>query len=490
MKTSLFSIVLMGCWLCSCSDISLDQVPQTERSEANFYKTASDFNNAVIGVYGTFKNTGIIGQGSGPYLYMTELSTDNTETGQARGGTATELYYFEDYNFSLSSSTISTAWTGHYVGIARTNSILDRLPAANIPQASKDRFEGEAKFMRAWFYFNLVRFFGDVQLSVHEITSPYDANSIPRSPAADVYAQIIDDLKTAETKLPATIPAAEAGRASSWAAKTLLGKVYLTLKQYDTAAAKLKEVIDGNAYSLMAKYADIFPATTSFAANKEYILAVQYKSGLLGQGNEPGQIGQGSDLWSNWAAVNSGVALLGAGGGTGGGFNRPTADMEAAYEPGDLRKDASMASSYKATNGTTVNERYVVKYRQQGALNGDSDVDFPLLRYADVLLMYGETLNELGRTTEALPYLNQIRKRAGLADKSGLSQADFRLAMEQERRVELAFEGHRWFDLVRTNRFVPVMQAKGAKVQPFNNLYLIPQREILLNKTLTQNPGY
>jgi tetratricopeptide (TPR) repeat protein len=490
MKTPLFSLVLLACWLSSCSDISLDQVPQTERSEANFYKTTADFYNAVIGAYGTFKNGGVIGQGSGSYLYMTELVTDNTDTGAARGGTATEFYYFEDFNFSLSSTTLSNAWTGHYLGIARTNSILDRLPGANIPQASKDRFEGEARFLRALFYFNLVRFFGDVQLVTKEITSPYDANSIPRSPAADVYAQIIEDLKAAETKLPATIPSAEAGRASSWAAKTLLGKVYLTQKQYDTAAAKLKEVIDGNAYSLMPKYADVFAATTSFAANKEYILAVQYKSGLLGQQTEAGQTGQGSDMWSNWAAVNAGVALLGAGGGIGGGFNRPTADMEAAYEPGDLRKDASMASSYKATNGTTVNERYVVKYRQQGALNADSDVDFPLLRYADVLLMYGEALNELGRTTDGLAYLNQVRKRAGLAEKTGLSQADFRLAMEQERRVELAFEGHRWFDLVRTNRFIPVMQAKGYKVQDFNKLYLVPQREILLNKSLTQNPGY
>ncbi len=490
MKTTLFSLVLTACLFSSCSDISLDQVPITERSEVNFYKTNADFYNAVLGVYGTFKNGGIIGQGSGSYQFMTELVSDDTDSGQARGGIAAELYYFEDFNFSLASTTISTAWGGHYLGIARANSILDRLPAASIPQVSKDRFEGEAKFMRAWFYFNLVRFFGDVQLVTSEITSPYGANSLPRSPAADVYKQIIADLQVAETKLPATIPTAEAGRASSWAAKTLLGKVYLTQKQFDAAATKLKEVIDGNAYSLLPKYADVFPATTSYAANKEYILAVQYKSGLLGQGTEPGQTGQGSDMWSNWAAVNSGVALLGAGGGIGGGFNRPTVDMVAAYEAGDLRKDASVATSYKATNGTTVNERYVVKFRQQGALNGDSDVDFPILRYADVLLMYGEALNELGRTTDGLTYLNQVRKRAGLADKTGLSQADFRLAIEQERRVEFAFEGHRWFDLVRTGRFVPVMQAKAYKVQPFHSLYLIPQREMDLNKTLTQNPGY
>ena len=481
MKTTLLTLVLSAGLLSACEDTSLDQVPQTERSEANFYQTNADFYNAVVGTYATLKNTGIVGQGSGSYLYMTELVSDNTDTGAARGGTANELYYFEDFNFSLASTTITNAWTGHYAGIARTNSILDRLPTTAIPQASKDRFEGEARFMRALFYFNLVRFFGDVQLITKEITSPYEANAIPRSPVADVYALIVSDLKTAETKLPTTIPNAEAGRASAWAAKSLLGKVYLTLKQYDNAATKLKEVIDGNAFSLMPRYADVFGPTTSFAANKEYIFAVQYKSG---------QIGQGSDLWSNWAAVNSSTALLGAGGGIGGGFNRPTADMEAAYEPGDLRKDASMLSSYKAANGNTVNERYVVKYRQQGALNNDSDSDFPLLRYADVLLMYGESLNELGKTAEALPFLNQIRKRAGLADKTALSQADYRLAMEQERRVELAFEGHRWFDLVRTGRYLAVMTAKGYKVQEFHKFYAIPQRETDLNKALGQNPGY
>jgi starch-binding outer membrane protein, SusD/RagB family len=481
MKIKLFILALITFILGGCSDLSLDQVPQTERSEGNFYKTNADFYNAIVGVYGTFKHPGIIEKGSGSYLYMTELVTDNTDTGAARGGTANELYYFEDFNFALASTTISNAWTGNYLGVARTNSILDRLPSANIPQASKDRFEGEAKFLRALFYFNLVRFFGNVQLVTSEFTSPYGANNIPRTPVADVYNLILSDLKTAETKLPATIPNAEAGRASLWAAKALLGKVYLTLKQYDNASAKLKEVIDGNAFSLMPKYADVFAATTSFATNKEYILAVQYKSG---------NIGQGSDLWSIWAAVNSGVALLGAGGGTGLGFNRPTADMEAAYEAGDLRKDASMLSSYKATNGSNVNEKYVVKYRQQGALSGDSDVDFPLLRYADVLLMYAETLNELGKPAEALPFMNQIRKRAGLADKTTLSQADLRLALEQERRVELAFEGHRWFDLIRTGRFVTVMKAKGFKVQDFHQLFLVPQREIDLNKAITQNTGY
>jgi hypothetical protein len=132
----------------------------------------------------------------------------------------------------------------------------------------------------------------------------------------------------------------------------------------------------------------------------------------------------------------------------------------------------------------------VVKFRQQGALAGDSDVDFPILRYADVLLMYAEALNEQGKTAEALPFLNQIRKRAGLADKTGLNQADFRLAIEQERRVEFAFEGHRWYDLIRTNRQQIVLSAKGLAIKEFHKLFPIPQREVDLNANLAQNPGY
>ena len=109
MKTTLFSLLLLACLLSACNDVSLDQVPVTSRSEANFYQTNADFYNAIVGVYGTFKNTGIIAQGSGSYQVMGEMATDNTDTGQARGGTANELYYFEDYNFSLSSTTISNA---------------------------------------------------------------------------------------------------------------------------------------------------------------------------------------------------------------------------------------------------------------------------------------------------------------------------------------------------------------------------------------------
>lgn len=484
MKITINKILICGILMSSlsgCEKSFLDQAPQSTRSEVNFYKTSSDFNNAVIGVYATLKHAGLYANGTGALHVMTEIVSDNTENGATRQAVNQGIFEINDFITLISTDRVRDCWIGLYTGIGRTNSILDRLPSASIPQADKDRYEAEAKFMRALFYFHLVRLYGDIPLITKEITSPYGVNDIARSPANQVYDLIVSDLKVAEAKLPTTLTAAQAGRAPQGAAKALLGKVYLTLKQYDNAATKLKEVIDAKTYDLMPKYADVFASTTSFAANKEILFTVQYVGG---------QIGQGSAMWSDWAPFNAGTALLGSGGGTGNGFNKPTADMANAYEAGDLRKDASMLTTYKSATGQDVREAYVVKFRQQGALAGDSDVDFPILRYADVLLMYAEALNEQGKTTEALPFLNQIRKRAGLADKTGLAQADFRLAIEQERRVELAFEGHRWYDLIRTNRQQTVISSKGLPIKDFHKLFPIPQREIDLNKSLTQNSGY
>jgi hypothetical protein len=169
---------------------------------------------------------------------------------------------------------------------------------------------------------------------------------------------------------------------------------------------------------------------------------------------------------------------------------RPTAEIINAYEQGDLRKAASVATSYTSGN-STVNERHVVKYRQNGTNQNEADIDFPVLRYADVLLMHAEALNEQAQSATAIPFINQVRTRAGLPNlATTLSQADLRLAIEKERRFELAFEGHRWFDLIRTGRYLTVMTSKGYATKDFHKLYPIPQRETDLNPTLTQNEGY
>jgi hypothetical protein len=259
----------------------------------------------------------------------------------------------------------------------------------------------------------------------------------------------------------------------------------------------LKDVNDNSGRTLMANFRDVFSANTSYAANTEYIFAVQYKSGLLAQGpnvvGTNGGVGttQGSDTWSNWAPPGSGFMLGTANnGGGGGGFNTPTANLVAAFEAGDTRKDASLLESFETSPTTRRPGLYSVKFRQQGAVGGDSDVDFPILRFGDVVLMYAEALNEQNQTVEALNQLNRIRRRAGLADRTGLNREATRLAIEQERRVELAFENQRWPDLVRTNRYVEVMRAQGKPTEPFHNVYPVPQRETDLNSSLGQNPGY
>jgi hypothetical protein len=348
----------------------------------------------------------------------------------------------------------------------------------------KTRYEAEAKFLRGYFYFNLVRLFGDVQLVTTEFSDPNEGHGIQRTSASKVYEQIISDLSFAEANLPETIGAAEAGRASRWAAKALLGKVYLTQKNYASAATKLNEVIASGQFNVTANtYAAVFSPSTSFAANKDVILAVQYKSG---------NIGQGSNIWNSSIPWGVGLSntVWGVASGTGDGYFRPTLELEQSYEAGDLRKAASMATSYQ-NGSTTVQERYPVKYRQNGIVFGDADVDYPILRYADVLLMYAEALTEQNQAAVAIPFINQVRARAGLAARpTTLTQDETRLLIEKERRSEFAFEGHRWFDLVRTGRYLPVMTSKGYATKEFHKLFPIPQRETDLNSSLGQNLGY
>lgn len=480
MKLRHISLSILAFWASSCSDF-LSVLPETERTVANFYKTAADYNTAVIGTYATFKHAGLYGTGGGSLIWLGEVSTDNTEYGYTRTPVSAIGFEIEDLNYSLSNTYFRDAWLGHYQGIGRANAILDRISDAAIDEASKAQYEGEARFLRGMFYFNLVQLFGDVQLITTEITDPYGTANILRSPAAEVYALIEADLAIAVEKLPASITAANAGRASKWAAKTLLGKVYLAQKKYAPAAAALKEVIDANAYKLMPNYADVFAASTSFANNKEMILAVQ---------NKGGQIAQGGGFYSLWTPFGAVSPDFGVSGGPGDGVNKPTLDLINAYEKGDLRKSASIATSYTNGSGLVVNEPYPIKFIQTGIIRGESDVDYPILRYADVLLMYAEALNEQNQPAAAVPMINQVRKRAGLPELTESTQTDVRLALEKERRVEFAFESQRWFDLKRTDRFVPVMTAKGYAAKPFQNLYPIPLREIELNKKLTQNAGY
>lgn len=478
-RTYLFAALLTAA-LTGCKEQFLDLSPISQANTGTFYKTSADLLNAVNGAYGALQFAGQYGN----FYVVSEIPSDDTTP--VLSGSVTDQDEFDKFYLRTTNPFLAARWSDGYRGIYRANAVIDRSADIQMDEDLKKRIVGEAKFLRALMYFNMVRVFGDVPLVLKEITDPQEGYTFGRTPAAEVYSQIIKDLTDAEAVLPATYTGANVGRATRGAAKSLLGKVYITQKKYAEAAPKLKEVIDAGTYELLPSYADVFRASNK--NHKESIFDVQYKKG---------NIGEGSGFANAYAPENSGNAVIQFGGG---GNNRPTPDMVQAYEPGDTRKDVSLATSYVNANGARIDYNFVRKYRDTPVVNGDSEDNWPVLRYADVLLMYAEALNEQGKTAEALPFLNQIRKRAGIPEKTLAdvgTQAAMRQALEQERRVELAFEGHRWFDLVRTGRALDVLKAKAQAIgiktdlKETNLVFPVPQSQIDINPSqIKQNPGY
>ncbi len=478
MKTKIIVTLIATLSVTACQEKFIDLAPISSASTATFFKTQSDMITAINGAYATLQAGGQYGD----YYILGEIPSDNSTP--ALSGSVTDQDEFDKFYIRTTNPVLLARWNDGYRGIYRTNTVIDRIGAVAMNEALKARITGEAKFLRALMYFNLVRVFGDVPLVLKEITDPAEGYDYERAPASAVYTQIVKDLSEAQQALPESYSGTDVGRATRGAAKALLGKVYLTNKQYAEAAAVLKEVIDSGIYDLLPTYAAVFnPANKN---SKESIFAVQYKKGLVPR--------EGSGFGNSFAPTNSANAVIQFGGG---GNNQPTKDIELAYEPGDQRKGVSLATGYTNAQGNRVEAYYVKKFLDAPVVNGDSDDNWPVLRYADVLLMYAEVLNETGQTTQALPFLNRVRTRAGLAPATVTSQADMRLAIEQERRVELAFEGHRWFDLVRTGRALPILQAKAAAIGIKTNLtannliWPIPQSQIDINPSkIKQNPGY
>lgn len=468
----------------SCKKDFLDLAPISQQNSNNFYRTGEDMKNALSSVYAALQYGGMY---YSSMHIIGDLRSDNTEITDPAAGA--DMQAVDMFTNNAVNSISSNTWNGHYQGIQSANIVINKIDAVNMDLALKARYKAEAQFLRALMYFNLVRIYGDVPLVVDIINNPQDGYKYGRETTAKVYEQIIADLKAAEQNLPFEYTTADIGRATKGAAMSLLGKVYLTQQNWPLAAQKLKEVIDAAAqtkYQLVASYANIFGAANE--NNRESIFEVQFRKGATGEG---------SPYTNQFAPIGSGTAVVSIGNPL--GQNIPTANMSNAYEAGDLRKAASMRNSY-VLGANTVNHNYTIKYAGVPAANLDSDNNWIVMRYADVLLMYAEALNEQGYVADgpAFTYLNLLRTRAGLASKTSSNanaalqvadQAAFRLAVEQERRVELAFEGHRWFDLVRTGRALAVLGASG--MQAHHVLFPVPQSQIDINPALIkQNTGY
>ena len=484
LKYNLIAIALLGFSFSSCSDF-LEQNPQTDLSENDFYKTADDILSAVNGAYSSLQEGDIYGN----WYVFGEIPSDNTRN--QLSGSVTTQNEFDQFYIDTQNSMIANFWKAAYKVINRTNTILGRIDGIEINAELANRYKLECKFIRALMYFNLVRVYGDVPLVLKEI-SISESYDILREPKENVYNQIIADLKEAQG-LPVSYSTAEDGRATQGAAKALLANVYMTLHKYAEAETILAEIINSGRYSLLENT----PGSLNIDGYKNVFSPVNHnsKEGIFEIQFLKGGYGEGSNYANNFAPENSGTNVVAVGGT--GGNNIPEMDIYNAYEEGDLRRDFSMSLGYydNRKNNEWVESRYVCKFMDVPYQNNDASNNYPVIRYADVILMYAEALNQNGKTAEACKYLNMTRRRGfgyqttetSPVDLQTTDKAQFALMVEQERRVELAFENHRWFDLIRTGRAVEVMRSKGFSLNETNLICPIPQKQIDVNPKLTQN---
>jgi hypothetical protein len=471
----------------SCEDF-LDLKPISSSSADGFYQTQDDFEQAVNGAYATLREV----YSSGYYMLFADLRADNTTMLGIGGGTEERKIVIDNFNLDPTNEHMLTMWRTSYTAIQRANGVLSNISSVDFDQIKKDQYTGESKAVRALTYFNLVRIFGGVPLITTgdvDISASYDT---PRASADDIYSLIVDDLTDAIEMLPPTYPASEAGRVSKGAAQTLLGQVYLTQHKYADAVTQFNAVITSGNYDLLDNYGDNFTGIAH--DNLEIVWQIVYKGGTPSLGSS----------FPNWCApVGSERVLVELGGAY--GFNQPTLDVFNAYTADDLRRDVSIGVGFTNTSGNYIDARYIKLYVDGGVGDGsnDSDVDWNVFRYSHVLLMCAEAINEAsnGPSTAAYTYINDVRDRAGLTPLSGLSQSEFREAVYNEERLEVAFEGHRWFDLVRTGRALTVMNSKlggadpvgpSAMIDEDDLLYPIPQDVIVTSSpgTIIQNNGY
>lgn len=484
LKYNLIAIALLGFSFSSCSDF-LEQNPQTDLSENDFYKTADDILSAVNGAYSSLQEGDIYGN----WYVFGEIPSDNTRN--QLSGSVTTQNEFDQFYIDTQNSMIASFWKAAYKVINRTNTVLGRIDGIEINAELANRYKLECKFIRALMYFNLVRVYGDVPLVLKEI-SISESYDILREPKENVYNQIIADLKEAQG-LPVSYSTAGDGRATQGAAKALLADVYMTLHKYAEAETILAEIINSGRYSLLENT----PGSLNIDGYKNVFSPVNHnsKEGIFEIQFLKGGYGEGSNYANNFAPENSGTNVVAVGGT--GGNNIPEMDIYNAYEEGDLRRDFSMSLGYydNRKNNEWVESRYVCKFMDVPYQNNDASNNYPVIRYADVILMYAEALNQNGKTAEACKYLNMTRRRGfgyqttetSPVDLQTTDKAQFALMVEQERRVELAFENHRWFDLIRTGRAVEVMKSKGFSLNETNLICPIPQKQIDVNPKLTQN---
>jgi hypothetical protein len=437
----IFLIFFLYLTVSSCDVI--DQEPIDSVSTQSLFKLPSDADAAIIGTYRYLANLG------SNYIYFAELPTKNSK------GNALNRQFEQLNNLIIvaDNSQFTGLWDQQFVLINSANVVIAKVPGIpGMPDAAKNSVIAEARFLRAFVYFNLVRYFGAVPLITTPTESPdVKALQVSRTPVADVYTQILADLDFAKLNLPETHAGlGKTGRATKAAAFALGARIHLTRKNYALAIADANQVISRRGEALTVAYANLFLTKNS----AEAILEINYDTQL--QNNLSTTFLPGSLGGTRTIEVNNDI------------FN--------AYETGDLRKDATYGFANAAN--------YMKKYSR----GGTKDDNIIVFRLAEVLLAKAEALAETSYpSADALKLLNEVRKRAGLAAINPATLADFKTALYKERRLELCFEGHEWFDIVRTGR----LQAVLGITDNNKAIWPVPSVEIARNPKLQpQNPGY
>ncbi|MDQ0595050.1 hypothetical protein QFZ37_003419 [Chryseobacterium ginsenosidimutans] len=482
-KVLLGGILTLGMVSCE-KDLLLE--PENNITQNSFYTTELQINQALSGVYSGMVNASSRGGFDvNFYLLASEVRSNNFNAISQNGNR--DYYAINRFQDTSSTEEVEILWEDAYQLISYANNIMARIDAVpfNDP-ATKEQYRSETRFLRAYAYFELMRNFGKVPLIDHPV-SPEEAASIQRTDLATLYNFITSEIEASVAGLKDIHDAANKGRITKSAAHALLGRIYLTGYGYPLnngsyltkAKDHLFQVIQGEGQyvTFSPNYADLFKSAND---NKYHIFEIQHISGGLSQGSYlPSYVsptfGVADPLYNAQGSLYSSAEL---------GVSQSLIN---AYEPGDLRRALTVKTQFIAQNGQPDNANYFVKFREPGKVltnRYDWPINFPIIRYADVLLMYAEVLNNEGNTTAAVPYLNRIRQRAGLAPLStSLSASDFTIALRKERRVEFAGEGVYWHDLVRWNTAVTVINQAAADL---NYNYTITTKDYLYQIPLSQ----
>lgn len=461
----LFSVLVLLTFL-SCED-RLELSPETEKDATTFFSTENEIEAAVSGAYAVLQYESLYGL---HIVALGEVPSDNAweEVAGNDGGIFGQLDLFTQ---TSANGLLEGFWTNSYVAIQRCNVVLNRIEAIEFESdITKSARTGEMHFIRALMYFNLVQAFGDVPLVVEETEDPSSFFGQTRTPLSEVYAQIETDLEQAISLLPDE--QTDAGRATNGAATALLGKVLLTQGDLDGAKTQFESVVSSGNYSLLTDLNSVFSLDNE--NNDEVIFSVQFASGQ----------NEGSDAFVEYSpAGRDGVA-----GGKGHNLLEPS--LYNAYEADDGRLGVYV-------DITTDGAPYTLKWKENTDDPEDGGSDVIVIRYADILLLLAEIEIEQSNLTAGMAYLNQVRNRAGLANTTETTQDGLRDAVYLERRLELANEGHRWFDLLRRGNAIETMNAffvaegRNLTMTSKDLLMPIPQAQIDADpNAIEQNPGY